>query len=578
MKLNRITWTTFFFLSLISLAIWLRFSYPQLAIIDFSIDRSKAVNIAREYVRQTGESNLEQFQTASVFRMDGATNRYLQKTIGFRGLKAFLEKHDYDMFFWIVRFFAEGEKEGYVVTVHSSTGEVTAFTHTIDDNAYRKPVEKDVAREKAKEFLKNRFDFDPQLHTLRSDMETVRDHRSDFSFSWQHNDVNIPWSTNDVDGSGKLIISAKTSGDEILSFSKNMFLIPDRFNRTLDQKKDLGRDIMTLIKIIVLVLFTSSIFLIITRQNHLAMHTTKRLYITIVLISFVLSLFAFFNQYENILFAYKTTFAFHSYLWRNIIDTVMSALFVTIAVLIPGLAGELLHYEKSAHRREGALLHNLRSTFLSRNVAEQISIGYFVCILLLGLQSLLTHIGQTYFSVWVEHGWINMSSTAYLPFLAAFTFAYKASISEEILYRLYAINLGKKIFGKIFPKRKIINMLITALLSAVIWGFAHSNYPVFPVWFRGIEVSLLGIVLAFVYLKFGFIPVLVAHYLFDVFWNCSGYIFGTSTPFYFYSALFILFLPLMIAVLFFFINKNQKFTIIYMVSITKPVFFQAKIS
>jgi hypothetical protein len=126
------------------------------------------------------------------------------------------------------------------------------------------------------------------------------------------------------------------------------------------------------------------------------------------------------------------------------------------------------------------------------------------------------------------------------------------------MYRLYAINLGKKIFNKLFPNTKRLCVLLTCLLSSLIWGFAHSSDIIFPMWFRGLEVTCIGGFLAFVYLKFGLIPVIVGHYLFDVFWDSAGLIFGATKPSYFYSALLILFLPLAIAGIAWFMNRQEE--------------------
>ena len=74
-------------------------------------------------------------------------------------------------------------------------------------------------------------------------------------------------------------------------------------------------------------------------------------------------------------------------------------------------------------------------------------------------------------------------------------------------------------------------------------------------WFRGIEVSCLGFFLAFVYLRYGIIPVIIGHYLFDVFWNTAEYLFGSVKPFYFYSSLSVLLLPLAFGLIAYFVNK-----------------------
>ncbi|MBN1870073.1 MAG: CPBP family intramembrane metalloprotease [Candidatus Omnitrophica bacterium] len=543
----------------ISLAVWFQFSYPQLAISNFSIDRVKAARIAEEYLNNERHADSRHFQKAAIFSMDQRTNRYLQKTIGFHGLQNFIKQHDFDLFYWLVRFFKENTKEEYLVEISSSSGEIIGFRHTIDENDARREISKEEALQKAEEFLKEKFKlFDPAQCTIRSNLAVHRDNRSDYVFSWQKNDVNIPWSHAPNSGTGKLLIEARVSGDELLSFNKNAFLVPDQFNRDIDNRKDLSRNIMVIIRILVTALFTYGVFLIIIRQNHLAMQTTKKFYIMAVVISFGLSLLSGFNQFEDILFSYKTTSPLNAYLWRFALNTIISAVFINIAILIPSLSGELLHYETSPNEKTGSFLHYIRTTFASRYLAESIVLGYLVCAILLGMQSFLFKIGQTHLGVWAEHKWIDNISTAYFPFLAAFTIGFKASFAEEIMYRFYAINLGKKIFNKISLGTKGGNILIAVLLSSLIWGFSHSNYPIFPVWFRGIEVTCLGIFLALIYLKFGIIPVLIAHYLFDVFWNNAGYIFGTSTPFYFYSSLSILLLPFGLAAVAFFMNKKEE--------------------
>ena len=559
MKINRTTWITFFFLSAISLAAWFSFSYPQLAISDFSIDRAKATAIAMNYLDNKRNIDPEVFQRAAVFRMDWKTNRYIQKTIGFKGLEEFIDKHDFDLFYWLVRFFKENTKEEYLIEISSSTGEIIGFSHTIDENDARKEIEREEARENAKEFLINKFRFfDPDQYTVRSNFATHLDNRSDFVFSWQKNSVNMPWSDNPGSGTGKLVTRAIISGNEVLAFAKNVFLVPDQFNRDMANRKTLIHNIMLIIQIFVLALLTYGIFLIITRQNHLAMHTTKRFYINIVIISFALSLLSIFNQFESILYSYKTTLSLSAYLWRNSVNTIISALFITVAMLIPSLSGELLHYETSSKEKRGSFLHYIQSTFASRHVTESIVLGYFVCIIMLGMQSFLFKIGQTYLGDWFEHKWIDNISTAYLPFLAVFTFGYKASFSEEIMYRLYSISLGKKILNKVNPGGGKRNIFVIVILSSLIWGFAHSSYPIFPVWFRGLQVTCLGMFLAFIYLKFGFIPVIVGHYLFNVFWSSAGYIFGTSTPFYFYSCVSVLLLPLGLGIVTFIMNKKKE--------------------
>lgn len=562
MKTNRQIWILFAGLSTLSFILWLWLSYPQLEFANFSVDRAKAAEIAREYLRARQEDPAR-FRTAVVFSSDGEADRYLQHSVGFAELIQFVQKYDFDLFFWVVRFYRENEKEGYKAFVSSATGEIIGFQHVIDDSAAREPLGREEARQKAVEFLRKRFQFNPVLYAVKGDLETVYDNRSDFSFSWQRKDAQIPWSEQKDSsrrprgslreepdgGTGKLLIGAKVSGHEILTFYKNTFSIPDQFSRYLARIQDTGKILSQATYVLGLALFTSAVFFMIVRRNHLATHTTKRFYIGLMAFSFVLSLLAVFNQWQSILFDYDTTGDFRVYLGQLTMQTLTTALLVSVAVIMPGLAGEALHYQTFKEKPEGSFLYYLHSTFLSGEAAKAIFLGYGVWMVMLGIQSVVIALGQRYAGVWVEHTWMNSLSTAYWPFFVAFTLGFKASITEELMFRMFAISFGKKILG---------NTMAAVVISSLLWGFSHSNYPVFPMWFRGVEVTCLGLFLSWAYLRFGIIPVIVGHYLFDVFWNCAEYIFGVTNPFYFVSSLLILLLPGMWAVIAFVSNKKTE--------------------
>lgn len=537
----------FFFLSLVGLWLWFSFSYPQLEFVNFSIDRKKAVEIAENYLSARGVKP-QDFLEAAVFETDEETNRYLQRTLGFQGLIQFVRAYDVDLFYWVVRFLKENEKEGYKLFISSATGEIIFFQHTIDESDARAPIDREMARKNAIEFLSTRFLFALEDYTVKGDLERIFDNRTEYSFSWQNSAVGIPWTKDKNDGLGRLLMSVKVSGDEILGFSKNAFLVPERFDRQMERIQGTGRILSTVVRVFHFALFTSAIFFVIVRRNHLAMHTTKRFYIGLMIFSFILSLGGVANQFQQILFNYNTAMPLNMYLGQLWLNAILSALFVSVAIFMPSLAGETLRYQFFRERNWGGFLHYLHSTFFSRAIARSIVLGYCVCVIMLGIQSLIIWVGQRYWGVWIEHTWMNNLSTAHLPFLAAFIIGFTASFTEELMYRLFAISWGKMIFK---------HTLAAVIFSSLIWGFSHAGYPVFPMWFRGVEVTCLGLFLSFVYLNFGIIPVIVGHYLFDVFWNCSEYLFGTSQPFYYINSFGVLLLPLVFAFVAFIINKKE---------------------
>jgi membrane protease YdiL (CAAX protease family) len=86
---------------------------------------------------------------------------------------------------------------------------------------------------------------------------------------------------------------------------------------------------------------------------------------------------------------------------------------------------------------------------------------------------------------------------------------------------------------------------LAIFLSALFWGFAHSTYAFFPVYLRGIELTIFGSIFVLVFLRYGFETVVLAHFVIDA--VIVGMPLMRSHNFYFIiSGVFVIFLPLII--------------------------------
>ena len=537
----------YFFISatLLSIAIWYRFTYPQFTFIDLSINKKNAVEIAKTYLSDELQVDVSQYNNAVVFVGASHADRYLQKALGFQKSIEFIKEHGIEYFFWKVRFYKENEQEEYRLTISAATGEITNFKHTLLDSDSRLEVSEPEAQKRAIQFLIKKFGFNPDEYILHSNLSKKFDNRTDYTFIWEKKDVYIPWSDEPDTGGAKILAGTQISGNEILTFNKNSFDVPEKFNIYVARLKTTGRNLALIFRMVFFSLLASSIFYVVVRRNDLVMHTTKNFCVGLTATIFILNILTYFNEFESVIYHYKTTSSFASYIWRAVTQFLMDSFIVTISILMPCLAGEALHYEQFRDKKEGAFLHYLLSSFRTRNITGLIALGYSVAIIMIGIQSFAFEFGQRYLNVWVEYTWMAQLSSSFFPFLTAFTMGFIASSTEEIAFRLFSISLGKKLFN---------NTILAVFFASIIWGYGHSTYLVFPMWFRGLEVTTMGIFLAFVYLRFGIIPVLVAHYLFDVFWGSSAYLLGRSTPYHFYSAVVILLLPIIYAAYAYIIN------------------------
>lgn len=551
-RTSKRAWIILIAASLIGVAAWYKYTLPQLSFINLSVERPQAVEIASKYLVEQGglpAKDLPGYTRVAVFTGLNSADRFLQMCLGFKKELEFFKEHGFELFFWDVRFFKENIKEEYLVTVSAGTGEVVGSRHLLDSSVARPAQNEEGARKTAIGFLRDKFGFDPEQYDAYSSNSKKLDNRTDHYFSWNKKGVFIPWSKTPDTGGGKLVTGVTVSGGEVLAFYKQALDIPEQYNRYLDRAQNTGRNLSILFRIAFYILLTSSIFYVVVRRNDLVMHTVKNFAIGLTAFIFLVHIASYFNEFQNVLFHYPTTTPMGSYLWRNIVSVFLDTFIAVLTILMPCLAGEALHRETFPQKREGSFLHYLASSFLSRPAGLSVLIGYLAAVIMIGIQSIAFEFGQRYLGVWVQYTWMAQLSASSLPFLAAFILGTSAAFSEEICFRLFGINFGKK-----FLK----NTALACLLASIIWGYGHSGYMVFPMWFRGLEVTLIGLFLSYIYLRFGILTVITAHYLFDVFWGSSAYLLGHSSAYLFYSSVGILLLPLGSAVLAYLFNRSNE--------------------
>lgn len=548
MHISKKTWLVFTILAVLGIIAWFKFSFPQFLFVDLSIDKSQATRIAESYLVSLGVDT-KGFSRAVVFMEDVASERYLQRALGFKGEGEFIKKYNYELFFWVVRFFKSGNKEGYRIMVSSKSGEVVVFHHYLEDTQAKPTLSKEASQKIAKEFLVKTFGINFINLDFHEEKIKKYEKRIDYGFSWENKEVYLPWSKKEGEGGAKLIVGAGMAGNEIRGFYKTALDIPEKFNRFIERQLAQGRYIASIANLLFILIIGGATYFIVRRRNDLIMHISKKWYIWLGGFIFLLGAASILNNFQSLLFDYDTSSSLGSYLGYYFVSAISHLLFLSFAFILPGLSGESLRQEAYPQKPNLSFFHFINSTFWSRSLSRAIILGYLLFFILIGLQAVVFNFGQKYLGVWSEQIRLVEMSSAYLPFLAALIIGFRASFSEEILFRLFGISFGK---------RYLKNTVLAVIATSLIWGFGHSGYAVFPVWFRGIEVSIMGFVLAFIFLRYGIIVVIIGHYIFDVFWGVAPYILGKATPYIFFSSLGIMSLPLLIAIIAYLINGREE--------------------
>ncbi|MEC2343985.1 type II CAAX endopeptidase family protein [Paenibacillus barengoltzii] len=140
-----------------------------------------------------------------------------------------------------------------------------------------------------------------------------------------------------------------------------------------------------------------------------------------------------------------------------------------------------------------------------RSILTSVGDGYAWALILLGVQSVVFFILEQTIHTWsttdATQSPYNMVYPVLFPLLA-----WVAGIGEEAVYRLFGIPMLKKMFRSTF---------IACLLSTLIWAFGHTLYPIYPVISRPIELTFIGLLFSFVFLRYGFATVVFSHVIFD---------------------------------------------------------------
>jgi hypothetical protein len=535
--------------------LWCGLSLPELNYVHFNVTRLDALMIAQNYLHKKMNLDASRYRSAVVFMEERNSDRFLQLALGAQGEAEFIKKHDYDLFYWKVRLFKEGEKEEFSVILGLRSGEIIEFSRSIAEDAARPATTMEQARDLAQVTLEKEFGIDFKDYEFKDQTALRRDHRTDYSLTWLKRDVAVPWRKSPdqavlaKDGTAKLLIGAVVTGTEVLSAYRSELDIPEAFNRSLDQEQEIGRTVSSVFSFIYILLVIFAIYHVVNSRYHTAITTTRPFVIKLGIFLFIVLIMATLNLSQGWMMNYSTSQLYAGYWGRFLFQAVIGLACLTAGFVLIIFAGENWRLYDGPDFERSSFLYYIRSSFFTRAVSDQIFLGYMTAIVMLGAQAVIFTTGQKLFHVWSEQQWLTQFSGAYVPALTAMAVGLKTSLSEETTFRLFSFFWFKSITK---------NILIAAVLSSLIWGFGHTSYLIFPMWFRGIEVTLLGLGFMFVYLRFGLITILTAHYLFDVFWSSAGCLFGQAHHLYFWSAISVLALPAGWALAAYLLNRSGK--------------------
>lgn len=466
------------------------FAMPTAAL-HMTLDRAQAIERGRRVLTELGLRPPSDTRVAVSFVTDPQTKGWLEQRLGIAGSNRMAQREGL-VYRWIVRFYRLGDLEQWGVELDPEGVPLGVRWMRPDDRAA--PATDD-PRGVAVAAIRKHFDIelDARWRSVES-LQTPLPNRLDHVLTWERTDR--------VFAGARQRLSAEISGGAIVSYRRWLH-IPDHLLKEMERNQSKGDTLANAAQaaglvFVVVVLWTLVITM--ARRTLFDRKALKPLFTVAVAVALVellntinmLPLVQAGLQPEDTLYGFWLQYAAFSA--------------ISIAVLLLTTAGMVIAADLISHQ---AFPHHGRmgSWFTRRRLASPeglraLGAGYAFIPLQLGYVSVF------YWLVSRLGGWSpadvpydDLFSTS-MPWAFALLIGVSAAVSEEFLFRYVAVSWLKRVTGRTW---------LAVLVPAMIWAFAHCNYPNQPFYIRGIELTIWGCIWGVVYIRMGPLPSLLSH-------------------------------------------------------------------
>ncbi|MFQ5822395.1 MAG: type II CAAX prenyl endopeptidase Rce1 family protein, partial [Candidatus Heimdallarchaeota archaeon] len=449
---------------------------------------------------------------------------------------------------WQCRWFKSAEKEEFRVFVDQS-GEITHFSHLIEEAKEGADLEPDSALVLATNYLVNVAGIDTAKYEKVESSSEKKDNRTDHNLEWKLKDYEIQWKAEDPEaGMGTLRLAVRVQGDVVGRFTQ-YFKTPEKFDREFQKTQSVG----ALLGIIsfVLMFLTAIAALVIFIIKYKREDIRWKFALTFAILIMALFVLDSMNSFPIAKFGYPTQMSYGVYFGILIALAIFIAIIYGVWILFTGASGESLTREIYPKSIE-VLNDIIRGKFFTRKFFFASLRGYALAFFFLGYVTIFYTAGRKYLGVFLpaESPYSNQLGT-YLPWLTPLAVSLLAAVSEEFMSRLFSITFLKKYIKVTF---------LALLIPAVIWAFGHSTYPVFPVYVRGIELTIAGLIFGFFFIRFNIMTCIIAHFAIDAIFIAGPLLKSTNTYFIIsgYIVIALAALPLILGLPGFFKSAEEK--------------------
>jgi len=226
-----------------------------------------------------------------------------------------------------------------------------------------------------------------------------------------------------------------------------------------------------------------------------------------------LALLAGINEMPGSWFGYDTAMSPATFQATQILLAVFLGLTTALLVAFTLAAAEVSTRHAFPQHLDWWKLWRYRGT---REVAARVGGGYAVAAIGFAYVAIFYLVTRTLFGWWVPSELLDDPNqiASPMPWISGIAMSLNAGVWEESLFRALPLSLFSLWIGGRPHRRWWLAGGVVA--SALIFGFAHANYASWPPYSRGVEIFVDACFWAVLFINFGLIVTVVAHFVYDL--------------------------------------------------------------
>lgn len=479
--------------------------------IDFKISRKASREVALQFLNSMDVQTSNKTH-AVAFDFDNFAKIFIEKEIGVEESRDLLTT-DFRIWQWINRWFQPLSREEIIVAV-TPKGEITRFEHKIPEEAAAPLLSIDEARRISRLFLNNSIKINLDDWEFIEDKTELKPNRVDYLFTYKKKNVEIHNAT--------YRFEVTVQGDRIGKYREYLH-IPEEWKRDYQRLRSLNSTTATAADFLFVLILVAIlvVFIIHLAKKQINLKTA----IIFGIVTFGLRFLSELNQLPLRLFYFDSNQSFGAFYSSFFVGVFLQSLLLGLVVIVLTGGGEYMYQSRYPGKITLGRLLTSRG-IRTKHFFFSVIVGVSLAIAFMAFQTAF-YLGAKHYGAWApaDISYSDILSTAF-PWILILVGGFLPAVLEEFSFRFFSIPFLEKILK---------SRLLAIFIPALIWGFAHANYPNQPFWIRGLEVSIFGVIVGFIFLKFGIMAVLIWHYTIDALYS-SLILFRTGDPYLVVSA------------------------------------------